>query len=920
MPPVEVSAREAEVLAAVGRHLTNVQIAHRLHISVRTVESHVSSLLRKYGVPDRRALAILAAQERTGEEDRPMAGLPAARTSFVGRAAELAEIEAAIGTARLVTLLGPGGAGKSRLAAVAAAASRHGGAFVDLVPVRGGFVAQAVAAALGVTESPRTPLEAGIAERLGRRRALLVLDNCEHLLDAAAGFADRILAACPGTRILATSRERLGVPGERIVRVGPLSSDAEALFADRARAADPDFTADPGTLAEICARLDGMPLAIELAAARSAALGAAGVLAALDDRLRLLAGGRGRDERHRSLRAVLGWSHDLLDAEERELFRRLAVFAGDFDLGAVCAVTAAPGTGSAMPLPGAAADVLGRLVDKSLVVKAAAGRWRLLETVRDFAAERLAQSGEHEDLRRRHLLWASRTATALAEALDAPHRTPDHPAAPRAADERCAPDAAAGFDVVAGDLRVALERAPADAGEIAHRLARALGRLAYARRFQAEAYGHFLEAAERAASPAEAARDLRSAADCAHVVPTGGDRHFALLRSSADRSRAGGDAAGEAATLAAAVVTTARNPGWYTVPHGELRRLLERAEAAGADGGPAVAAWLAAARAWLASPEPYSADRALAEEAVTAARAAGDPVLVSAALDATISAALREGRLRDAARGARDRLALLARLPEHDPRCAAEIVDIFHVAANCATAAGDLPAALAAGRRALADDLLGGQYFLSTNTVVLPLALSGAFDEVLRHAAAALESWRRAGGPGGGMMRPVAVGPALVHGLRGERAEYLAWRERASGAAGGQVFDHAALTGFVDARVAVHTGRLDAAADLVAALFDDRTLYRGYAHAAGAELAAVAGLPGAAERVAAAESAAAENAWAAACLARTRGRLNGDRDELASAAEQWERIGARFERATTLALLPGRAAEGRAELAALGCL
>ncbi|TDB76132.1 ATPase, partial [Actinomadura sp. KC216] len=386
MSPVEVSEREAEVLDAVGRHLTNTQIASRLHISVRTVESHVSSLLRKYGVTNRRELAILASEQHRrgerGEDTGTVTGLPAARTSFIGRGDELAEIEAAAGRSRLVTLLGPGGVGKSRLVAVAAAASRQGGVFVDLVPVRDGFVEHAVAAALGLTERPQTELHTVIIERLGRGGTLVVLDNCEHLLDAVAGFADRILAACPGTRILATSRERLGVTGERIVRVGPLplSSHAEALFTDRAMAADPEFAAEPGAVAEICARLDGMPLAIELAAARSAALGASGVLAALDDRLRLLAGGRGADERHRSLRAVLAWSHDLLDAEERGLFRRLAVFAGGFDLDAVLAVTPAA-------TAGAVADVLGRLVDKSLVVKAGPGRWRLLETVRAFAGE-----------------------------------------------------------------------------------------------------------------------------------------------------------------------------------------------------------------------------------------------------------------------------------------------------------------------------------------------------------------------------------------------------------------------------------------------------------------------------------------------------------------------------------------------------
>ncbi|TDB95733.1 ATPase [Actinomadura sp. 7K534] len=892
--PVEVSEREAEVLAAVGRHLTNTQIASRLHISVRTVESHVSSLLRKYGAANRRELAVLAAgQGEPGEQDGrgTVSGVPAAHTSFIGRDAELAEIEAAAGRARLVTLLGSGGAGKSRLAAVAAAASRHGGVFVDLVPVRDGFVDQAVAAALGVAERPESELRTVIAERLGRGRALVVLDNCEHVLDAVAEFADRILAACPGTRILATSRERLGIPGERIVRVGPLplASHAEALFTDRALAADPGFAADPDAVAEICARLDGMPLAIELAAARCASLGAPGVLAVLSDRLRLLTGGRGADERHRSLRAVLAWSHDLLDEEERALFRRLAVFAGGFDLAAVLAVT--PGTPA-----DAAADVLGRLAEKNMVVRAGPARWRLLETVRAFAAERLALSGEEAGLRRLHLAWASRVAAELA---DAP--------------------AGEGFDAVADDLRAALAAAPADAGETAHGLARSLGGLAYARRFTREAYDHFMEAAERAGSPAEAAGDLKSAADCTHVMPTGGHQHFELLCAAAERARDAGDGGAEAVLLATAVVTTARNPGWYAIPHADLLRLVERAEAAGDPGDPVVAAWLAAARAWTASAEPYSADPALAERAVAAARAAGDPVLVSAGLDAVVSAALRAGRLRAAHRTGRERLDLLAALPGDDPRCAAEIVDIVHVAVNCATAAGDLPGALAVARRALADDLLHDQYYLSSNTVIVPLALSGEFGEALRYAGEAWESWLRAGRPGSGMMLPAAVGPALVHGLRGDRARHREWRARVPDAATGQVFDLSALAGFADALVAVHGGCLGGAAELVAGLFSDATdpLYAGYAHPAGAELAVLAGLPDAAALVSAAEAAAAENAWGAACLARARGRLHGDAGELAASAEAWERLGARFERAATLLLLPGRADEGRAEMARL---
>ena len=422
------------MLAALGARLSNAQIANRLHISVRTVESHVSSLLRKYGVADRWALAEMARSD-AGEPGR-IAGLPASGTTFVGRGAERAAVLAAIEEARLVTLLGPGGVGKTRLAAVVAedavALLPSGGAFVDLVPVRDGFVARAVATALGVTEGSHQPLTEAVAARLGTRRSLLVLDNCEHVIDEAAEFAERILAACPATRVLVTSRERLGVPGERSVPISPLplGSDAERLFYDRALAADPQFVAEPGAIAELCARLDGLPLAIELAAARGASLGASGLLAALEDALRLLSGARGGDERHRFLCAVLTWSYDLLGEEEQTLFRRLGVFVGAFDIDAAAAV------GGDRP---GVADLLGRLADKSLVVhlRGRVSRWRLLETVRAFTLAQMSAAGEEDKTKERLLGWAVDAASAAEGRLSDPAWRED-------------------FDAMAADLRAAL--------------------------------------------------------------------------------------------------------------------------------------------------------------------------------------------------------------------------------------------------------------------------------------------------------------------------------------------------------------------------------------------------------------------------------------------------------------------------------
>jgi predicted ATPase/DNA-binding CsgD family transcriptional regulator len=637
-----ISEREAEVLAALGARLSNAQIANRLHISVRTVESHVSSLLRKYGVADRWALAKLA---RSGaREPGRIAGLPASGTTFVGRGPERAAVLAAIEEARLVTLLGPGGVGKTRLAAVVAedavALFPSGGAFVDLVPVREGFVARAVATALGVTEGSHQPLAEAVAARLGTGRSLLVLDNCEHVIDEAAEFAERILAACPATRALVTSRERLSIPGERSVPIAPLplGSDAERLFHDRALAADPQFVAEPGVIAELCARLDGLPLAIELAAARGASLGATGLLAALEDALRLLSGVRGGDERHRSLRAVLSWSYNLLGEEEQTLFRRLGVFVGAFDIDAAAAV----GGDRA-----GVADLLGRLADKSLVVhlRGRVSRWRLLETVRAFALAQMSAAGEEDKTKERLLRWAADAASAAEGRLSDPAWRED-------------------FDAMAADLRVALT-ASGGPGEVTHRLARALAHLTFARRHLLESFAHHRTAAAVAPSAASAARDLRAGAGCAHVSTTSNQHVYELLLQAAGQARRAGDERGRAIDLARAVETACRYPEAFetSVPHERLLGLLNDAVAAAAADDPQVAACVAVARAWLAGPDKGAPDPELASAAVAATRVTADPVLISSglcaagtALDAGGGVHNRAG-LRDA-RGARNRCAV----------------------------------------------------------------------------------------------------------------------------------------------------------------------------------------------------------------------------------------------------------------------
>ncbi|MGN9780753.1 ATP-binding protein [Nonomuraea sp. ZG12] len=896
----EVSEREAQVLAALREHGSNAQIAGRLHLSVRTVEGHVSSLLRKYGLTDRRELAAMAGAAGPGvPPPAEVAGVPDTRTTFVGRGVEVELVSTALRQERLVTLLGPGGVGKSRLAAVVASSYPSGGAFVDLVPVRDGFVAQTVAAALGVAESSQRPLEEAIVERLHPGRSLLVLDNCEHLLDAVAAFAERLLSACPQARILTTTRERLRAPGERTIPVGPLSlgGAAEALFRDRATSADPGWSAEPATVSDVCARLDGLPLAIELAAARSVSLGTAGLLTAMGDYLRLLAGNRGPDVRHRSLRAVLAWSHDLLDEAEQTLFRRLAIFVGGFDVAAVVSVTS--------QAPEAVADLLGRLADKSLVAhQRASGRWRLAATVRAFAQDRLRAGGEYEEVRRRHLDWAAATATALEERLDGQWREE--------------------FDAVVDDLRGALVNAPPGPDAGSHRLTRSLGHLAYARRFLAESRCHYQHAAGRAPTPAQAAADLRSAADCARTGGASGTEVVDLLLASAEHARAAGDGNAQAIVLARVVEFARRSPALFpiAIPAERLRELLEEAAACGDRSDPVVAARLASARSWTTSSTSYAADLPSARTAVDAARSTGDPVLISAALDALAWAEWCVGapeiyRLCNA-----ERLRLVTTMNRNDPYTGPEILDALFTAARSPLRTGDLQAALSVGRMSLSDDLLDSRSYGAAWIHIPPLMLVGDFEEALRYATMMWDGWQRAGRPADGRLVASVAGAALAHGLRGDLSDFRMWRGRVHEIAGVTPDFASKLPSpvFADIRMALHTGAVTGAASLLTRAFGDHRggYFATYCHALGAELAVVAGLADAADRLRQAASTGERNDWAAACLARATWRLHGDPDALAASVEGWERIGARFERACTLMLLPDRAAEGRAELTALG--
>lgn len=337
--------------------------------------------------------------------------LPVAPTSFVGRRAELAELTELADWHRMVTLTGTGGVGKTRLAVQAAAevAERHadGVAFVDLAPLTDpDLVAETVLTVLGVGDVSGSSAIVRLRNHLNARDLLLVLDNCEHVVEGCAPVVVALLDGCPGVRVLATSREALGVAGEVVWQVPSMGADGVRLFVERAVQVRPNFASDDeALLREICARLDGIPLAIELAAARSRSLTSRQILTQLEDRFRLLTGrARGTLGRQRTLEASVAWSHDLLTEDERRLFRRLAVFAGGFTLDAAEAVASAAGPGLGV---GAVLDLLDALVAKSMVavVDDAEGRYRLLESLRAFAAAELERAGESVAAREAHLAY-----------------------------------------------------------------------------------------------------------------------------------------------------------------------------------------------------------------------------------------------------------------------------------------------------------------------------------------------------------------------------------------------------------------------------------------------------------------------------------------------------------------------------------
>jgi non-specific serine/threonine protein kinase len=585
-----LSARGVQDLERGVRHSPHAETTRRLAGALGLSRAERAAL--------RRAGHARAASGDSPGTSRPP-GLPVPLTSFIGRGPELAELQRLLGGTRLLTLTGAGGVGKTRLALEGA--RRLAGEYPDgvwLVELAAltdsGSVPQAVADVFGVREQPGRALRETLLAALRNRRLLLVLDNCEHLVQACAELAEALLRTCPELHVLAASREPLRVPGETTWRVPSLdlpppaaapaalaASGAGRLFLDRARAVQPAFRltdANAPGVAQVCARLDGIPLALELAAARVRVLSVEQIAARLDDRFRLLAGGgRTSVRRHQTLRAALDWSHDLLSAPERALFRRLAVFAGGFALEA--AETVCAGGPGAPVAADAVLDLLTGLVDKSLVLaepRGAEARYRLLESLRQYAEERLRQAGEAGAVRERHLAWCLGLSRAVADAVAAGAHPAANPALERLRGELenvrgaltwCAADPAAapaGLQLLAnvgyGDVVALLWGVGETAGEVRRWLETFLGRAPartaprarglLALDFLLRAHHEFAAAGRAAREAREIFEELDDEDGVAHATSREGlvaanfgdyERGAALLGAALARARERGD-------------------------------------------------------------------------------------------------------------------------------------------------------------------------------------------------------------------------------------------------------------------------------------------------------------------------------------------------------------------------------------------
>ena len=917
------------MLAALGEHLTNAEIGARLFISIRTVESHVSSLLRKLQVADRRALAGFAATTRLAPGVAPDAADPVTApppsplTQFVGRVSERAALAAALREHRLVTAVGPGGVGKTRLAWKVASdvADRFadGVWYVDLVPVTDGrMIVPAIADALGLGESQGRSGVDSLLGWLAERETLLVLDNCEHLLDGVVVTLERLLAGSPKLAVLATSRARLLVPFETVFSVPGMSAetedggpgDAVELFRLRAEAGGSRLTSDENRrIAAVCRGLDGMALAIELAAARFPSLGLDGLEAGLADRLRLLAGGQRLDGRHRSLRSTLDWSYALLDEPGRAVLRRVSVFAGPFTASAAAVLlTDWP------PVPaGAVAVTLADLADQSLLIPLAGPggtRYRALETIRQYGAERLGDEDEWLEARSRHLRWCLDQSAALELASDVPD------GAWRAA-----------FDQVADELRSALAWAVTDARQRKEsaRLALALAALTFTRGTPGESQRRYEQAAELAADDTAAADAYRSAAGAAESRHFGDDA-LRLRRCAADAALRAGDRAGAAGDLARNAELISRCPGLMATVHpvSEMKALLAEGWSLVGDDLAAQARLLTAEAFEGRGTDPDVVERV--ERALAMTARAGDPLAESAALDRLTEVQLMRGEMRAAAASAVRRTELIAPL-EVTAVAALELLDGLLMGAECAVAVGDLRAARGFAERFRDLPFHQEEGHLATARLLLVTVMAGDWPEAVGLAERFHEGWERAGRPRTGNLTPSACAVAGMYGLRGDDGARAAWLGIVDGlTTPGRALSDFYFGEYFDALLLLHRGLPQRAVDVLHSAPEQirewyNVRWRPWYAALWAEAAALSGHKDTAARIEQARLETAGNPIATAIVERAeivRGR-GGNRDGLSTVAAAMEAAGCRYQWARTLIFIGGKERElGESVLAEMG--
>jgi predicted ATPase/DNA-binding CsgD family transcriptional regulator len=892
MEPGAVSPREREVLALLGQQLTHEEIGHRLFISVRTVESHVASLRRKLDVPDHRALVRYAVvhADAAGSGRLGMRAF-APLTSFVGRGQELSALQAAVRTARVVTAIGPGGVGKTRLVweAVSGLASEFDDVhWVDLVPLsEPGRLDEAVAKACDApTSSLLGPVDALVAA-FGTRSVLLVLDNAEHLVDAVAVLVERLALACPQLHLLLTSRARLVLPFEQVVRIEGLSAgadgDAVALFVERATAAGsppPDHVA-LRRIAAVCSAVGDLPLAVELAAVRMPSLGLDGLERGLVDQSSLLTGGSRLYPRHRSMHETLEWSCALLDEPSVRALHRIAVLVAPFDADGAEAVAAFP--------PLTAPDVraaLARLAEHNLIGTTAHSgslRFRMLEPVRQFALA--GMDGDDEPAYRQHLRWCLGCVTSL---LDS------------GADD--------GVAAVADDVRAALAWAAGRPGERigAALLARTFALLLYRDGDLDEAQQRFEHAASLEPDAVAGAGDLARAAAVAKCRVNGDDA-LRLELAAAARAEEVGDDRLRARALARAVELLNRFPGMFAhpPPPGAVAEFTASARRLGRD-DPLAAATLAVAAAGYASP-PGTPPSAAAAVALDAARRIGDAVLESSALDGMMSAALADGDVIRAYLLGQRRLVALPPWRK-DPAAGLELKDALHVATFCALGAGDLPGAATAAREQQELPFLRHRRDLADDELAAPAALSGNLDGAIETGRRFLEEWNTAGRPvaAGRGLAPAAV--ALAHGLRGDqqaRDEWLAVLAEIRGVRRADANRKSGYGELFEAIVRLHDDEPLAAFEALAEADGDSLyawVFRQWIAAVRAEAAVLARTPGVRGLVQVASEVTAGNPIASGITARAAALDRGDQDAFVPLAEAFDRSGAAYQAQRTRVL------------------